>query len=80
MKEIFKDYEVEQKKTVEYFITNQKLLAFGKDLVTFGNIPKILYKILERILAIKESGSYPLIDIDNNMYKSSKVFKRPNTH
>jgi hypothetical protein len=59
------------KKPIEYFIRNQKDILFGYECEKFEHVPKLIYKILERLIELKK-----MHDIDlKHFYKNICVFE-----
>lgn len=55
------------KKPIEYFIRNQKDILFGYECEKFEHVPKIIYKILERLIDLKKSYDVDIRHFCKNM-------------
>lgn len=64
------DQKEDNKKPIEYFIKYQKDLLYGKESEKFENVPKLLYKTLERLLQLKTKYSIINRDFYSSFCKS----------
>lgn len=44
-----------EKKLIEFFLMQQKVISFGKYVKEYENIPRLIHTVLEKILEIKEN-------------------------
>ncbi len=53
------------KKSIEYFINNQNDILFGIESEKYKHIPKLIYKILERLIFVKNKFNVDLLSFCN---------------
>jgi protein tyrosine phosphatase domain-containing protein 1 len=56
------------KKSIEYYMKYQKDTLYGKELEIFDSIPKLIYKILDRLLELKQKFSIENKKFINSLY------------